>query len=149
VILRTFSKIMGLAGLRAAYALMDPLLASALNKVRQPFNLNNLAQAGAMAAMDDKAHIKNTLSMTWSALDEFARVLPTIGLTVHPTEANFIMAELPEGPSADDLCQALMRDGVIIRSLSSFGLPRHVRINAGLPEELEVLFAALRKNLNP
>lgn len=147
VILRTFSKIMGLAGLRAAYALMDPELAKQLNKVRQPFNLNTLAQAGALAALGDTEHAENTLDMTWRALEVIQKRLPEFGFRVFPTQANFVMAELPEGLSADDFTKKMLREGVIIRSLSSFGLPGHVRINAGLVYELEELFRAVGKCL--
>ena len=85
--------------------------------------------------------------MTWSALDRLAAELPKLGLTVHPTEANFLMAALPGGLHADRLLAALLKEGVIIRSLTSFGLPNHVRVNAGTSEELDVLLAALAKVL--
>jgi histidinol-phosphate aminotransferase len=147
IVLRTFSKIMGLAGLRAAYALMDPELARAVNKVRQPFNLNTLAQVGALAALEDEDHIRDTLAMTWSALERFKETLPTLGLTVYPTEANFVMSKLPEGRAADDFTKKMLKEGVIIRSLSSFGLPDHIRINAGQKHELEELFKAMGKCL--
>ncbi|MDR0356191.1 MAG: histidinol-phosphate transaminase [Deltaproteobacteria bacterium] len=147
IVIRTFSKIMGLAGLRAGYALMAPELAEVLNKVRQPFNLNSLAQAGAIAAMDDLQHIARTQEMTWLALETLKKELPEFGFSVYPTQANFMMAAVPEGRQADELVQALLREGVIIRSLASFGLPGHVRLNAGLPEELDVLFKALKKIL--
>ncbi|MDR1310011.1 MAG: aminotransferase class I/II-fold pyridoxal phosphate-dependent enzyme, partial [Deltaproteobacteria bacterium] len=142
VILRTFSKVMGLAGLRAAYALAAPPLAQALNKVRQPFNLNNLAQVGAMAALEDEGHVRRTLEMTWAALDRLGRELPPLGLEVFPTQANFVMAGLPDGLLADDFAKKMLKEGVIVRSLSSFGLPGHVRINAGLEPELEALLGA-------
>ena len=145
VVIRTFSKIYGLAGLRAAYALMPPELAQALNKVRQPFNMNNLAQAAVMAALEDSEHLERTLAMTWSGLDRLAKELPPLGLAPHPTEANFLMAALPGGLPADKLLGALLKEGVIIRSLSSFGLPSHIRINAGTSEELDVLLAAIPK----
>ncbi|MDR1486976.1 MAG: histidinol-phosphate transaminase [Deltaproteobacteria bacterium] len=145
IIYRTFSKIFGLAGLRVGYALMAPELAEALNKVRQPFNLNSLTQVAVLTALKDEEHLKKTLSMTWSALDQFKERLPEFGLTVYPTQANFIMARLPQGIAADAFTQALMKEGVIIRSLTSFGLPNHVRINAGTQEELSALFAAMSK----
>jgi histidinol-phosphate aminotransferase len=148
VVLRTCSKLMGLAGLRAAWALMDPDLAQALNKVRQPFNLNTLAQIGAIAALGDHGHIVNTLVMTWNSLKELAEVLPTYGLTVYPTEANFLMARLPEGHTANDFTKKMLKEGVIVRSLSSFGLSNHVRINAGQPSEMSVLFKAIGKCLS-
>jgi histidinol-phosphate aminotransferase len=147
VVTRTFSKIYGLAGLRAAYSLMDPELAAAVNKVRQPFNLNSLAQAAILAALEDSEHLERTLAMTWSALDRLARELPPLGFSVHPTEANFLMAGVPGDLPADRLLQALLKEGVIIRSLGSFGLPSHIRINAGTGAELDILLAALAKVL--
>jgi histidinol-phosphate aminotransferase len=147
VIMRTFSKIYGLAGLRAAYAVMSPQLASALNKIRQPFNTSLLAQIGAEAALSDDDFLRKTLNMTWSSLDYYAAELPAIGLKVYPTEANFMMAALPEGRSADEVFQALLRQGVIIRSLSSFGLDRHLRFNAGLETERRALVEAFKKVL--
>ncbi|MDR2386228.1 MAG: histidinol-phosphate transaminase [Deltaproteobacteria bacterium] len=147
VVLRTFSKIMGLAGLRAAYALMEPQLARELNKVRQPFNLNSLAQAGALAALSDQEHIDKTLEMTWSALDLLNKKLPEFGFKVYLSQANFLMAQLPNGLLADDFTKKMLKEGVIIRSLSSFGLSDHVRINAGLDFELFELFKAIEKCL--
>jgi histidinol-phosphate aminotransferase len=146
VVLRTFSKIYGLAGLRAAYALMSPELAEALNAYRQPFNVSSLAQAAALAALSDERHLELTLSMTWGALSLMARELPALGLPVWPTQANFVMAG--SGPmTADALHQALLREGVIVRSLSSFGLPDKIRVNAGTEEEMGALLTALGKAL--
>jgi len=141
-VLRTFSKAYGLAGLRAAYALMSPELVQALNKIRQPFNLNCFAQAGALAALADEAFLQKTLETTWAGLDYFAAQFRRLGLTPYPTEANFLMVGL-SGRSADEVFQAVLRQGVITRSLSSFGLPGHLRVNAGLPEEEKTLVRAL------
>ncbi|MDR1044265.1 MAG: histidinol-phosphate transaminase [Candidatus Adiutrix sp.] len=146
VVMRTLSKAYGLAGLRVGYALMAPALASAVNRVRQPFNLNLLAQAGALAALADEEFLEKTLAMTWSSLDYYRRESRALGLTPYPTEANYLMLGLG-GRSADDLFQALLRQGVITRSLTSFGLDRHLRVNAGLPEESRALIQALRKVL--
>lgn len=146
VVMRTFSKAYGLAGLRVAYALMEPSLAEALNKIRQPFNVNALAQAGAIAALDDHVFFKQTLDMTRASLEFFKKELSTMGLGVHPTEANFLMVDLGER-SADEVFKAVLAQGVITRSLSSFGLPHHLRISAGLPEESKVLVEALRRVL--
>ena len=146
VILRTFSKIYGLAGLRAAYALMPTPLAVALNKTRQPFNMNTLAQVGALAALEDEDFLRRTLEMTWSSLDYFQTEFTRLGLAPRPTEANFLMADLG-GHSADELFQALLHRGVITRALTSFGLPTCLRVNAGLPAESQALIAALEEVL--
>jgi len=146
VVLRTFSKIYGLAGLRAAYALMPAPLAAALNKTRQPFNMNSLAQAGALAALEDEDFLRRSLEMTWTSLDYFQAEFARLGLGPRPTEANFLMADLG-GRSADELFQALLRRGVITRSLASFGLPACLRVNAGLPAESRALVSALEEVL--
>jgi len=142
-VMRTFSKVYGLAGVRAAYALMDPALAQVVNKVRQPFNLNNLAQAGAAAAIDDDEFVEKTLAMTWRSLDTLAAEFRALGLRPYPTEANYMMIGLGDR-LADDVFQAVLRQGVIIRSLTSFGLNRHLRVNAGLESETAALVQAMK-----
>ena len=142
VILRTFSKAYGLAGIRAAYALMSLDLAQAINKIRQPFNLSIFAQAGALAALEDEEFLQKTLAMTWDGLDYFTAEFRGLGLTPHPTEANFMMVDLG-GRSADEVFQAVLHQGIITRSLTSFGLPGHLRVNAGLPAEEQALVRAL------
>ncbi|MDL2260403.1 histidinol-phosphate transaminase [Deltaproteobacteria bacterium OttesenSCG-928-K17] len=146
VVMRTFSKAYGLAGLRVAYGFMSPELAGAVNKTRQPFNMSLLAQAGALAALEDTAFLEKTLKTTWDSLDFFQADFSSLGLKPQPTEANFMMVDLM-GRQADDVFQALLRQGVITRSLTSFGLPGHLRVSAGLPEESRALAEALRKVL--
>jgi histidinol-phosphate aminotransferase len=148
VILRTFSKIYGLAGIRVGYALAPPFVLEAVNKVRQPFNLNNLAQVGALAALSDYEHISNSLKMTWNALDFFRDNLPSIGIKTFPTESNFLMAE-PTGYKSSPFVNELIRRGIILRSLESFGLDDKVRITAGLPEENQKLLEEARDILVP
>lgn len=146
VVMRTFAKAYGLAGMRAAYALMDPALGAMMDKVRQPFNMNVLAQVGAAAALSDQEFLDRTLNMTWSSLDRLAAEFRRLGLKPSPSEANFMMIDLM-GPSADTVFQAVLRRGVITRSLTSFGLPGHLRVSAGLPEETEALVRAMEETL--
>jgi histidinol-phosphate aminotransferase len=142
MIMRTFSKLYGLAGVRVGYALAPPFVLEALNKVRQPFNLNNLAQAGALAALYDDEHIQNTLKMTWDGLNFFQENFPKIGIKTFRTESNFMMLE-PVGFKSTFFVDLLLRKGIILRSLESFGLDDKVRATAGLPEEnLKFLEAA-------
>lgn len=143
VVMRTFSKIYGLAGVRAAYALMDPALAQVVNKVRQPFNMNNLAQVGAAAAIDDDEFVDRTLTMTWRSLDTLAAEFKAMGLEPYPTEANYMMVGLGDR-LADEVFQTVLRQGVITRSLTSFGLSRHLRVNAGLELETAALIQAMK-----
>jgi histidinol-phosphate aminotransferase len=146
IILRTFSKLYGLAGLRAGYALMDPLLAGAVNKIRQPFNINALAQLGAAAALNDDDYVQKSKEAAWAGLDWLARELPRAGMPVFPSQANFIMADTGK-MDARDFAQALFREGVIVRALNPYGLTHHVRITVGLPEENQALVNAVIKVL--
>ena len=148
IVLRTFSKIYGLAGIRAGYALAPAFVLEALNKVRQPFNLNNLAQAGALAALGDDEHLRKALEMTWGGLDFFHENFPKIGIKTFPTESNYLMAE-PRGLKSSEFAGALLRKGIIIRSLESFGLDDKVRVTAGLPEENQKLLEAAAEILEP
>ncbi|MDR1165415.1 MAG: histidinol-phosphate transaminase [Deltaproteobacteria bacterium] len=146
VILRTFSKLYGLAGVRVAYALMDDSLAAALNKIRQPFNLNNFAQAGAIAALDDEEHERATLAMNAEGVAFYEKSLPPLGLKTYPTQANFIMAD--SGPlDAETLVARLFREGIIVRSLKSFGLNDKIRVTVGLPRENAALLDSLPRAL--
>ncbi len=149
VVLRTFSKAYALAGLRVAYALMPLEILTAINKVRQPFNLNNLAQVAAIAALDDDEFYQKTLDMTWNSLDYMQKEMKALGFNTYPTEANFMMVEVEKskGRSADVFFNDILKQGFITRSLTSFGLPTHLRINAGTPEETRAFVDAVRKVL--
>ncbi|MDR2350399.1 MAG: aminotransferase class I/II-fold pyridoxal phosphate-dependent enzyme [Deltaproteobacteria bacterium] len=146
IILRTFSKLYGLAGLRVGYAMAPPFVWEAANKVRQPFNLNNLAQVGALAALRDEEHVRKTLEMTWNGLDYFRGEFEKLGLAPRPTESNFLMVETGSVPSSE-FTDRLFETGLIIRSLESFGFGDKVRINAGLPEENAKLVRGVKKLL--
>ena len=135
VALRTFSKIYGLAGLRIGYGAMDPEIASFLNRVRQPFNTGSLAQAAALAALDDEEFFHKTQQTVWSGLQYLYDEIGKMGLRYFPSEANFFLIEVP--CEAKDLFEAMLRRGVIIRSMASYGMKRFIRVNAGLAEENE------------
>ncbi|UCE87178.1 MAG: histidinol-phosphate transaminase [Deltaproteobacteria bacterium] len=138
--MRTFSKIYGLAGQRIGYAIADPVLASFLERARHPFNVNRLAEVGALAALDDAPHVEASRRVNAEGIDYLTGELTALGIPVCPTDANFLMAELGPG-----VYEALLREGVIVRPLSGFGLDDQVRITIGLPEENERLIAALRR----
>ncbi|MGL4208204.1 MAG: pyridoxal phosphate-dependent aminotransferase, partial [Candidatus Adiutrix sp.] len=144
IIMRTFSKAYGLAGLRAAYAVMPPDLAEAINKIRQPFNMNVLSQVGAVAALKDDDFLKRTIEATRKSLNYYVSELTPLNLKVTPSEANFVMVTLPTGILGDDVFQALMARGIIVRSLSPFGLMNHLRINAGTESESLALVTTLK-----
>jgi histidinol-phosphate aminotransferase len=133
IVLRTFSKAYGLAGLRIGFGAMDADIASLLNRVRQPFNTGSLAQAAALAALDDEDFLHRTQQTVWSGLRYLYGEVEKLGLKYIPSEANFFLIELPV--EAKILFEAMLRRGVIIRSMASYGMERFIRVNAGLPEE--------------
>ncbi len=143
--LRTFSKAYGLAGLRIGFGTMDPDIASYLNRVRQPFNTGSLAQAAALAALDDQEFLDRTQQTIWSGLQYLYNELEKMGLKYIPSEANFFMIQVP--CEAKNLFEAMLRRGVIIRSMASYGMPGFIRINAGLPEENERFIRTLGQAL--
>jgi histidinol-phosphate aminotransferase len=144
--LRTFSKVYGLAGLRVGYGFMPPEMVSLMNRVRQPFNVSSIAQAAAIAALDDDAFLQKTRKVVHEGLDFLFRELNRMGVACFPTQANFFLLDVKR--NADEVFQALLREGVIVRSMSSYGYPTYVRVNAGLPEENARFIEALEKVLS-
>jgi histidinol-phosphate aminotransferase len=140
IVLRTFSKIFGLAGLRIGYGCADPELADYLQRARHPFNVNRLAEVAALAALGDEEHAERTRRLTSEGVETLTRELRALGIEVWPSDANFVLAR-----TGSDAYGRLMREGLIVRPLHGFGLPDHVRITVGLPEENERLVKALRR----
>ncbi|MDY6852623.1 MAG: histidinol-phosphate transaminase [Thermodesulfobacteriota bacterium] len=145
IMLRTFSKAYGLAGLRVGYGLAQAELVGYLDRVRQPFNVNTLAQAGALAALDDEEFYQKTREVTWSGMDWLRSELDLIGLKWRPSQTNFFLIDLDR--PADEVAKAMLHEGVIIRSMKSYGLEKTIRINVGLPGENERFIQALKKTL--
>jgi histidinol-phosphate aminotransferase len=141
IVTRTFSKIHGLAGLRVGYSLSDPHVADLLNRVRQPFNVNSLAQAAAVAALGDQEHVRATVEMNRAGMRQLSAGFERLGLDYIPSVGNFITVGFgqPAGPIND----ALLRRGVIVRPIGGYGLPNHLRISIGLEEENARCLAAL------
>lgn len=139
-VLRTFSKIYGLAGLRIGYAVADPELAGWLERARHPFNVNLVAEAAALAALEDRSHVERSRTVTREGIEFLTRELAALGIEVWPTDANFLLART--GPGVHD---GLLREGVIVRPLAGFGMPDHVRITIGTRAENERLLEALRR----
>ncbi|MCE5334385.1 MAG: histidinol-phosphate transaminase [Desulfobacteraceae bacterium] len=135
VVLKTFSKAYGLAGLRIGYGAMPVPVAGFLNRVRQPFNTNSLAQAAALAALDDEEFFDLTRKMTWDGLQYLYGEVEKLGLKYVVSQANFFLIEVP--CESKRVFEAMLRRGVIIRSMASYGMDNFIRINAGLPEENE------------
>ncbi len=134
VSLHTFSKAYGLAGLRIGYGLMTREIADCLNRVRPPFNVNSLAQIGAIAALDDDKHYANTLAMTRDGIVWLGEQLRQLGLQPYPTQANFFLVDLA-GLDAQTFYKAMLRRGVIVRPMTAYGYPDFIRITAGTGAE--------------
>ena len=143
VVLRTFSKIYGLAGLRIGYGIADPYLISCLHKIRGPFNTNLLAQKAAAAALDDDEHVKRSLAVNQEGLRYLHGELDKLGMEYLPTQANFFLVRI--GEKAGRVYEALLHEGVIVRHMSGGALEQYLRITVGLPSENERLIRALKK----
>lgn len=142
VILRTFSKIHGLAGLRIGYGMMSVELASVVQKSRQPFNTNLLAQEAALAALKDEAHIEMTKRMNDEGLMYLQGEFDRMGLEYLPSVANFVMVKVGD---ADWVFGELLKKGVIIRSMTAYQLPEWVRVSVGTAKENQVAIACLQE----
>ena len=144
ILMRTFSKIYGLAGLRLGYGIAHPELVAALEKVRQPFNLNSVAQAGALAALDDSEHLARTRANNALGLDFFQNAFRQLQLEFVPSAANFVLVRVGDGARVFGELQKL---GVIVRSMGVYQLPEWIRVTVGTPAENARFLTALRKCL--
>jgi histidinol-phosphate aminotransferase len=144
IITRTFSKIYGLAGLRVGYAVAAPELADLMNRVRQPFNVNNLAIAAAAAALDDHLFIAESFQLNRRGMEQIVAGLKRLGLEHIPSHGNFVTFAVSDGPAVN---QKLLKQGVIVRPIGGYGLPNHLRVTIGLETENARFLAALEKSL--
>ena len=142
VVTRTFSKVFGLAGLRVGYALSHPGVADVLNRLRQPFNVNSLAQVAALAALADVGHVEHSIMMNSRERERVVQACTQLGLAVAPSVCNFVLVDLQR--DAAPVFEALLRRGVIVRPVDNYGLPQHLRISIGTPAENDRLVDALR-----
>jgi len=145
VILRTFSKAASLAGLRVGYAMADPDCVALLNRIRQPFNVNSLAQAAALAALEDGSHVLECVRMIEAGRHYLCDEFTALGLKYAPSRANFIFVDV--GKSATNVFQWLLKEGVIVRPMTSFGMEHALRVTIGTPEENRRFVKALKKVL--
>jgi histidinol-phosphate aminotransferase len=147
ILMRTFSKIYGLAGLRIGYGIGHPDFVAALEKIRQPFNINSVAQAGALAALDDTRHIERTRKTNSRGLRLYARTFRRLGLEFIPSSANFILVRVGDGQR---VFEELQKRGVIVRPMGGYQLPEWVRISVGTAREnqrcIEALTAVLGRS---
>jgi histidinol-phosphate aminotransferase len=145
LILRTFSKVYGLAGMRIGYSIGHPELLSAMNRLKTPFNTSGTAQAGALAALDDREHVERCISTNASERKRLSERLAKLGLRPVPSETNFIFMDV--GPEAKGICDELLRLGVIVRPLAWMGFSEAIRISVGTAEENDKCLAAMEQIL--
>jgi len=143
VVTRTFSKAYGLAGLRVGYSVSNQQIANVLSRVRQPFNVNNLALLGAETALDDEVHLEKTVQVNRAGLALFEEQLSQLGLGYIPSVGNFITVDM--AVDAMQIYQAMLEQGVIVRPLANYAMPNHLRISIGTQPENERCLAVLAK----
>lgn len=145
IVTRTFSKAYGLAGLRVGYAISHPDIADLLNRVRQPFNVNSMALAAARAALDDAEFIQRTVEINRAGMSQLVNGFQEMGLEFIPSVGNFITVDAGRpGPEVD---RAMLGEGCIVRPVANYGLPNHLRISIGLPEENFRVLETMKKVL--
>ena len=142
ILMRTFSKIFGLAGLRLGYGIASPEIITALEKIRQPFNINSIAQAGAMAALDDKEHFAATRANNAAGVEFFESAFKVMELEFVPSAANFVLIRVGDGAK---VFNELQKRGVITRPMAGYQLPEWLRISVGTAAENERCLAALKE----
>ncbi|MCF6247415.1 MAG: histidinol-phosphate transaminase [Desulfobacula sp.] len=145
VTLRTFSKAYGLAGFRVGYGIMDIEVAAVLHRIRQPFNVNSLAQVAAVAALEDELFLQQTIKATHVGLDYLISQLTKMGIDCLPTQSNFLMVDLKT--DATQVFEEMLSFGVVVRSMKSYGFDTFLRINTGTPKENTTFIKVLKEVL--
>lgn len=145
IVSRTFSKAYGLAGLRVGFALAQPALTDLLNRVRQPFNVNTLAQAAAIAALGDAEFLQNAYATNKAGKAQLCAAFDKLGLSYVPSYGNFVLVHVGDAPRIN---LELLKRGVIVRPVAGDGLPECLRVSIGLPAENERFIAALTEILS-
>jgi len=145
VMLRTFSKVYALAGLRLGWAYCPPAIADVLNRIRGPFNVSAPALAAGVAAVEDIAALARARTHNQRWLPWFSERLSALGLPLTPSVGNFVLPRFPDDPShnADAAFSFLQARGILTRQMGGYGLPQHLRITIGTGEEMETVAAAL------
>jgi histidinol-phosphate aminotransferase len=148
VVSRTFSKAYGLAGLRVGFAIAQPAVTDLMNRIRQPFNVNTLAQAAAIAALNDQEFLQKGARNNLEGYRQLTAAFDELGLEYVPSYGNFVLVKVgaDEGAGAR-VNLALLKQGVIVRPVANYGLPQWLRISIGLPHENATFIAALKKAL--
>jgi len=148
IVSRTFSKAYGLAGLRVGFAISQPAVTDLLNRIRQPFNVNSLAQAAAIAALTDKEFLQKGFENNRAGYRQLTAAFDELKLEYVPSHGNFVLVKVGDDDGAGARVNlALLKQGVIVRPVGAYGLPQWLRISIGLPEENAAFIAALKKAL--
>ena len=146
---RTFSKAYGLAGLRVGFAIAQPALTDLMNRIRQPFNVNSMAQAAAIAALNDSAFLEQGAKNNAAGYAQFVEAFDELGLQYVPSFGNFVLVRVGGDDGAGARVNlALLKQGVIVRPVGNYGLPQWLRVSIGLPQENAIFIAALKKALD-
>jgi len=144
--LRTFSKAYGLAGIRVGYGFAPEVIVDAVNRAREPFDVNSLAQAAGVAALTDEEHVRKTVENNRAEAERLRKALTEFGMKPVPTSANFIFVQLDR--PGKPVFQALLKKGVIVRATDEMGQPNCIRISIGTPEENSMLIDGLKEVLS-
>jgi histidinol-phosphate aminotransferase len=148
IVSRTFSKAYGLAGLRVGFAIAQPAVTDLMNRIRQPFNVNSLAQAAAIAALNDTAFLEQGALNNAAGYRQFVEAFEELKLEYVPSHGNFVLVRVGDDNEAGARVNlALLKQGVIVRPVGNYGLPQWLRISIGLPQENAVFIAALKAAL--
>jgi histidinol-phosphate aminotransferase len=145
VILRTFSKVYGLAGLRIGYAVAHADVIKALEQSRTPFSVISLAAIGALAALDDTEYIRECITINEKERDSLYNELTGLGFNVTPSQANFLMMEFDDNDDKEDVYNLLVKSGILVRRLEPFGVEMGLRIGIGRPEDNRILIEILKQ----
>jgi histidinol-phosphate aminotransferase len=145
---RTMSKAYGLAGLRVGFAIAQPAVTDLLNRIRQPFNVNSLAQAAAIAALKDRAFLERSAKLNAEGYRQLTQAFDAMGLEYVPSHGNFVLVRVGNDDGAGARVNlTLLKAGIIVRPVGNYGLPQWLRITIGLPEENAAFIDALKKTL--
>lgn len=146
IVTRTFSKVHGLAALRVGYSVSSSAFADLLNRARQPFNVNSLGLAAASAALQDAQFVSSSVQLNQQGMQQLGSALQDMGLPCIPSLGNFITVDC--GQPGAEVFQRLLHKGVIVRPVAEYGLPQHIRVSIGLPEENQRFLDVLPEVLN-
>jgi len=145
IVTRTFSKAWGLAALRVGYSVSSPEIANVLNRVRQPFNVDSIAMAAATAVLGDEDYLRRSCEVNAKGTRQLESAFREMNLAYIPSAGNFISVDV--GDQAPQVNQSLLEQGVIVRPIGGYGLPRHLRVSIGLPEENQRFIEALARTM--